>query len=204
MVGRLALVDDHELFRHALGYLLGVHGFEVVVQAADARSSFSLIDRVRPDIVLLDLEMPGMDGVTAAREMLARPSKPSVMILSAFAAPHRVAEIWAAGVHGYAVKSIPVAALVDGLHKVLAGDRYLSPGLTADEEARKGPLAALSARERDIFRLLVRGLTTRQMAAQLCISPKTVETHRERVLRKLNLHSAVQLVRFAANHDLLE
>jgi DNA-binding NarL/FixJ family response regulator len=204
MGGRLALVDDHELFRHALGDLLCARGFDVVAQAADARSSFGLVDRLRPDVVLLDLEMPGMDGVTATREMLHRPCRPKVMIVSAYGAPHQVAEAWAAGVHGFALKSIPIAGLIHGIEAVIAGDRYLAPGLIAADNYIHGPLSVLSARERDIFRLLVRGLTTRQIAAQLCISPKTVETHRERVLRKLELHSVVQLVRFAANNDLLD
>src|SRR5260370_13677072 len=138
MAGGLGLVDDHELFRHALGDLLSARGFAVVAQAADARSSFGLIDRARPDVVLLDLEMPGMGGVTGAREMLAGPSQPKVMIVSAFGAPHRVAEAWAAGVHGYALKSIPVAGLVHGIHTVIGGDRYLAPGLTATDDYVRG------------------------------------------------------------------
>ena len=201
---RLALVDDHELFRQALGDLLRARGFALVAEAGDARTSFPLIDHARPDLVLLDLVLPGMDGITAMRELTARPAPPRVMILSAFGSPNRVADALSAGAHGYVLKSTSVEELIGGIGTVIAGERYLSPGLLAADDFVNGPLALLSARERDIFRLLVRGLTTRQMATELCISGKTVETHRERILRKLGLHSAVQLVRFAAANDLLE
>ena len=92
------------------------------------------------------------------------------------------------------------------IHAVAAGERYLAPGLTPTTQAagREGPLGLLSPREREVFRLLVRGMTTRQIAAELTISAKTVDTHRERILKKLGLHSAVELVRFAANHDVLD
>ncbi|MCU1278713.1 MAG: DNA-binding response regulator [bacterium] len=200
----LALVDDHELFRRALGDLLTARGFSLVAEAGDARSSFPLIDQARPDVVLLDLVLPGMDGVTAVRELHARAAAPKVMILSAFGSRNRVSDALEAGASGYVLKAASVDELVGGISTVIAGERYLSPGVSASDDSAEGPLGVLSKRERDIFRLLVRGLTTRQMAAELCISGKTVETHRERILRKLGMHSAVQLVRFAAANDLLE
>src|SRR5947208_16758463 len=113
-----------------------------------------------------------MNSVSAMRELLGRPAATKGMILSAHGSGHLVDDAWAAGAHGYALKSIAVDDLVDGIGKVMAGERYLSPGLAPAKDFVNGPLAALSARERDIFRLLVRGLTTRQMAAQLCISGK--------------------------------
>src|SRR6267142_4374408 len=128
-VVRLALVEDHQLFRDALGDVLRSRGFDLVAAAGDARTAFQLIDRTHPDLVLLDLELPGLDGVTAMREMMARPAAPKVMILSAHSSRHHVADAWAAGAHGYALKSIPVDDLVDGIGRVMAGERYLSPGL---------------------------------------------------------------------------
>ncbi|HEY2745042.1 MAG TPA: response regulator transcription factor [Polyangia bacterium] len=200
---RLALVDDHELFRYSLGSVLDRRGFEVVGGAADARSSFEVIDRTRPDVVLLDVAMPGLDGVTATREIISRPARPKVMMLSAYDAPHLVAAAFQAGAHGYAVKSLAIDELVGGIRTVAAGGRYLAPGLTALASSDNGPLSPLSARERDIFRLLVGGSTSTEIAAELCISIKTVETHRQRIFRKLNVHSALQLVRFAVLNDLL-
>ncbi|HEY2747583.1 MAG TPA: response regulator transcription factor [Polyangia bacterium] len=202
----VALVDDHIMFREAMRHLLRAQGFELVAEASDARSSFPLIAEKRPDVVLLDLRLPGMDGVTASRELQTRVPSSKVMILSAFTRQHDVDEAWAAGVHGYVSKSMDADGLRDAIFAVAAGERYLAPGLVTTEKTngRQGPLGALSPREREVFRLLVRGMTTRQIAAELGISGKTVDTHRERILKKLGLHSAVELVRFAANHDVLD
>lgn len=203
MSHRLVLVDDHALFRGALGSALRAGGFDVVAEASDARTSFALIDQTHPDCVLLDLRLPGMDGVTAVRELVSRPRSPKVMVLTAYASPRLIADSWAAGAHGVASKSSTLEQLTDGITRIIAGERWLAPGLPSPESSGD-PLAPLSPRERDVFRMLVRGLTTRQLAAELCISAKTIETHRERIFRKLDVHSAVELVRFAAKHDVLE
>jgi DNA-binding NarL/FixJ family response regulator len=202
----VALVDDHVMFREAMRHLLREQGFELVAEASDARSSFPLIAEKRPDVVLLDLRLPGMDGVTASRELQTRAPSSKVMILSAFTRQHDVDEAWAAGVHGYVSKMQDADGLRAAIVAVAGGERYLAPGLVTTEKTsgREGPLGALSPREREVFRLLVRGMTTRQIAAELQISGKTVDTHRERILKKLGLHSAVELVRFAANHDVLD
>ncbi|MCU1281469.1 MAG: hypothetical protein JWM53_5015 [bacterium] len=202
----VALVDDHVMFREAMRHLLRDQGFDLVAEAGDARSIFPLVDATRPDVVLLDLRLPGMDGVTATRELQARAPEAKVVILSAYARQHDLDEAWAAGVHGYMTKMQDADGLKSGITAVAAGTRYLAPGLRPSSvtKERSGPLGALSARERDVFRLLVRGMTTRLIAAELGISGKTVDTHRERILKKLDLHSAVELVRFAANHDVLD
>lgn len=201
---KVVLIDDHQLFREALHGALTTRGMQLVAQAGDARAGFAQIDATRPDVVLLDLKMPGMDGVTAIREILSRPFQPRVVVLSAYATPRLVSEALAAGAHGFAVKTGSLDELVDGIARVMTGERWLSPGLPATDGLPDGPLAVLSPREGDVFRMLVRGLTTREIAAQLCISGKTVETHRERIFRKLGVHSAVQLVRFAAANNALD
>jgi DNA-binding NarL/FixJ family response regulator len=202
----VALVDDHAMFREAMRHLLREQGFNLVAEAADARSSFAMIDATRPNVVLLDLRLPGMDGVTATRELANRAPDAKVLILSAYSKQHELDEAWAAGVHGYVTKMEDAQRLRDAIHAVVAGERYLSPGLQPSEKKndRSGPIGILSARERDVFRLLVRGMTTRQIAAELHISGKTVDTHRERILKKLDLHSAVELVRYAAEHNVLD
>jgi DNA-binding NarL/FixJ family response regulator len=203
----VALVDDHAMFREAMRHLLREQGFNLVGEAGDARSSFAMIDATRPKVVLLDLRLPGMDGVTATRELQTRAPESKVMILSAYSKQHELDEAWAAGVHGYVTKMEDAERLRDAIHAVVKGERYLSPGLTPSQQKkteRVGPLGILSARERDVFRLLVRGMTTRQIAAELHISGKTVDTHRERILKKLGLHSAVELVRYAAEHNVLD
>jgi DNA-binding NarL/FixJ family response regulator len=202
----VALVDDHVMFREAMRHLLREQGFDLVAEAGDARSSFALIESTRPEVVLLDLRLPGMDGVTATRELHTRAPGSKVMILSAYSRQHDLDEAWAAGVHGYMTKMQDADGLRSGIRAVAAGERYLAPGLkpSAVGADKSGPIGTLSPRERDVFRLLVRGMTTREMAAELTISRKTVDTHRERIMKKLGLHSAVELVRHAATHSLLD
>src|ERR1700704_5630482 len=125
MATRLALVDDHALFRDTLSSALVDHGFELAGQAGDAGTAFTVIDRTRPDLVLLDLKLPGMDGMTALREILARPSTPKVMILSGYASPQKVADAWEAGAHGIAPKTSSLSDLLDGIQRVVAGERWL-------------------------------------------------------------------------------
>lgn len=199
---RLALVDDHELFRTALGRSLRDYGFQVVAEGEDARELFPLIDRLQPDIVLMDLNMPSMDGMTALRELRARSRELRVVVLTSSTEARDINDAWAAGASGYATKAIGMERLVGGLREVIGGGRFLQPGLpTPEAKQSEGPLGLLSVRERDVFRMLVRGLTSADIAKQLCISIKTVRTHRDRILGKLGCHSAVQLVRFAvANH----
>lgn len=197
------MVDDHELFRESLSHILQARGFDMVADASTARTIFPLIERERPDVVLMDVALPGMDGITAARELASRTPAPNVMMLSMYDSPRLVAEALAAGAKGYALKSQACDELVDGIRRVAVGERWIAPGLSPQAEASDGPLDALSTRERDIFRLLIGGLTMREIAQQLCISPKTVDTHRQRIFKKLDVHSAVQLLRFAAAHDLL-
>jgi DNA-binding NarL/FixJ family response regulator len=198
---RLALIDDHELFRDALRATLGSHGFELVAQGADASSSFARIDEARPDVVLMDVALPGMDGITAARRILVQPSPPKVMMLSAYSTSSVVRSALDAGVDGYALKSLGMEELARGIRIVAGGERYVSPGLVVAN--LDGPLACLSERERDVFRLLVSGWTLREIAKALCVGEKTVDTHRNHIYRKLGVHSAVQLVRFAVINDVL-
>lgn len=203
---RLALVDDHELFRSALGRTLREYGFEVVAEGDNARDLFPQIDRLQPELVLLDLKMPSMDGLTALRELRSRTRDLKIVVLTSSPEGRDINGAWAAGASGYATKTLSIELLVEGLRRVAAGGKFLQAGLPLPDEsgAEAGPLRVLSAREKDVFRLLVRGLTSLDMARQLCISVKTVRTHRDRIMTKLGLHSAVQLVRFAAANDLLD
>jgi len=199
------------MFRLALSYVLKDRGFDVIGHASDAQSCFECLERERPDVVLLDIRLPGMDGVTVTRNLTANETSPKVMIVSAYAQQNDVDEAWAAGAHGFVSKAADVEMLADGIRAVHAGQRWLAPGLPAPRSPGRsrrplasGPLAPLSARERDVFRHVVRGLTARQTAEVLGIGIKTVETHRERILKKLAVHSVVDLVRLAAQHQLLD
>jgi len=204
---RILLIEDNPSNRELTVMVLNGNGFHVDV-TEDGTEGLQKVRTNLYDLVLMDVRLPGMDGVTATRELQTRAPDCKVMILSAYSKQHELDEAWAAGVHGYVTKMEDAERLRDAIHAVVNGERYLSPGLTPSQQQKKadrvGPLGILSARERDVFRLLVRGMTTRQIAAELHISGKTVDTHRERILKKLALHSAVELVRYAAEHNVLD
>jgi len=212
---RLVLVDDHLLFRAALRVLLSNEaGFEIAGEAADAREAYRVIESVKPDVVLLDITLPGVNGVSITRELTRRDPRCKILVLSQHSSEDFVAQALSAGAIGYALKHQTPREIVDAIRAVGHGDHYLCPRLQrgAIEELLRlkqrgrgadGPCDALSVREREIFDLLVRGYSNGDIGAQLCISVKTVETHRAHVLKKLGAHSMVDLLRFAARHGLL-
>lgn len=202
----VALVDDHKMFRYAIRHYLEELGhIELVSETADARAAFAEIEQKRPDVVLLDVSLPGMDGLTATRDLVVRCPWTRVVILSGHDDPHLIDEAFASGAWAYIVKAEAVDAVGECIRQVASGQRYY-PANYVPSVRRKTtePLGALSPREREVFRLLVRGLSNRQIADEFCLSTKTIETHRGHILKKLDLHSAVDLVRFAARHRLLE
>ena len=207
---KIVIVDDHAMFRNGLKHVLAdVAEFEVVGEAANARAAFPVIDSKRPDVVTLDLLLPGMDGFSAAREMARRLPEARILIVTVCDAFDEVLEALDAGATGYLLKSEPIPALLEALRSVHQGVRYLSPKLAARPEALTGDasantaLAALSEREREVFHLAAGGLANNEIARELCISRKTVETHKYRLRKKLGLHNANDLLRFAALHGLI-
>ncbi len=207
---KIVIVDDHAMFRNGLKHVLAdVAEFEVVGEAANARAAFPVIDSKRPDVVTLDLLLPGMDGFSAAREMARRLPEARILIVTVCDAFDEVLEALDAGATGYLLKSEPIPALLEALRSVHQGVRYLSPklasrpgALTGDTSANTA-LAALSEREREVFHLAAGGLANNEISRELCISRKTVETHKYRLRKKLGLHNANDLLRFAALHGLI-
>jgi two-component system, NarL family, response regulator NreC len=207
---KIVIVDDHALFRSGLKQVLaGVADCEVVGEAATARAAFPVIDAERPDVVILDLLLPGMDGCSAVREMARRLPEARVLILTMCDSLDEVFEALSAGVVGYILKSEPIATLLEALRCVYRGVRYLSPNLAARsrdlaaDSSTNSALSSLSEREREVFHLAARGLANLEIARELCISRKTVETHKYRLQKKLGLHNANDLLRFAARHGLI-
>lgn len=205
---RVAVLDDHQLFREGLKALLAEHPhLKLIGEAGNAREAYEMVDTTQPDVVLVDLRLPGTDGIAATREIKRRQPRCRVMVLTASRDEHLVRQALAAGALGYFVKSQSAIDLIRGIESVGADKPYLSPGLPEtllDEgHGRNGksngdPLGTLSEREREIFNLVFRGFTNKAIARELCISPKTVETHRAHINKKLGLHSTADLVRFAA------
>lgn len=219
---RVALVDDHRLFREGLRMVLeGQPDLNVVAEASDAREAFGVVDAAKPDVVVLDVALPGIDGIEAARELVRRSPRQRVLMLSMHSDEAHVAHALAAGASGYALKDQSADAVIDAIRTVARGQKYLSPRISRfglDEKLHLsanggengkskagpgGPVDLLSPREREVFAMLVRGSSNHAVATRLCISIKTVETHRAHILKKLTLHSIADLVRFAARNGLL-
>src|SRR6266542_1468547 len=141
---KVTIVDDHAMFRLALSHVLKDRGFDVIGQAGDAQACFESLEREKPDVVLLDIRMPGMDGVTVTRNLTAQEAAFKVMIVSAYAQQNDVDEAWAAGAHGYVSKTADVEQLTDGIRAVAAGQRWLAPGLPSPRSPGRSrrPLAS--------------------------------------------------------------
>jgi len=208
---RVFLVEDHPFFRVGVRVLLGTApGYEVVGEASSAREAFKVIERVRPDLVLMDVSRPGMDGVVATREILRRVPEVKVLIFSAHEDVRDVVDALAAGAIGYALKSESPDALLLALARVSRGEPYVAPELAermakeSSQGARSSDvLDVLSEREREVFRLAADCRMPQEIAGELCIARKTVDTHLNRINRKLGLRNRSDLVRMAARLGLV-
>jgi DNA-binding NarL/FixJ family response regulator len=213
---RVVVVDDHHVFRSGLRAVLASDPhIEVVGEAGEAREGFHVVEKQHPDVVVLDVMLPGMSGVAAMRELRRRAPESRVLMLTAHSEERYVLEVLAAGALGYALKTQEPAELVAAVRQVGRGERYLAPALKRALVDPSGPtgrpmppavndvLHLLSEREREVFELAVRGMNNESIGRELCISVKTVETHRGRINRKLGIHSTAQLIRFAALNGLL-
>jgi two-component system response regulator NreC len=205
----VAIVDDHALFREGLRAMLAATpDVLVVAEASSTEEALAAVRGKKPQVVVLDLMLPGIGGSGIARELLREDPLRRVLVLSMATDEVHVADALHAGVLGYATKRQSAAEVVDAIRAVSRGERYLAPEVAdlapgAAHRAVPTSLASLTAREREIFGLCVAGLASKEIARQLLISPRTVETHRARILRKLGVRSAVDLVRLAARHGLL-
>jgi len=211
---RILLIEDHAIFREALRELLHAKDptFEVVAEAATAHDACQAAEEHHPDVTIMDLVLRGASGISATRELCRRQKGSRVLILTAIAEPSFVVEAFAAGARGYALKEQTSEDIVSAVRAVARGERYLPPQFDPaliDESSRKtkessdGLMGQLSAREREIFDLIVAGYRNQKIATELFISVKTVETHRARINRKLGVHSSVELIRYAALHGRL-
>ena len=203
---RVLLADDHALVRSGIRMILQtLDGVQVVADAEDGRSAIELVEALRPDIALLDISMPGLNGIETAARIRSRFPQTRVVILSMHAGEEYVAQALRAGASGYLLKDATPAELDSALRAVVRGETYLSPrisGAVVERSLRSadvatGPLEALTPRQREILRLIAEGHSTKQMAAQLDVSVKTVETHRALLMERLGIHDIAGLVRFA-------
>ncbi len=203
---RVVLADDHTLVRAGIrGLLEGLQGVEVVGEAGDGTEAMRRAEELRPDIVLLDVGMPGLNGLEAAARIMAIDGAIRVVILSMHASEEYVLRALRAGCAGYLVKASAVTELEIAVRAVARGETYLSPVVSRrvveDYVNRSGgatdPLDALTPRQREILQLVAEGHTSKDIAQRLGLSFKTVETHRSQIMERLGLHDVAGLVRFA-------
>ena len=206
---KLILADDHELVRQGLKTLLEREGFQVVGEASDGRDAVRLSARVSPEIAILDIAMPNLNGVDAARELGKLPAPPKTILLTRHDEDQYVIESLRAGVRGYVLKSQVATDLVQAIRQVSRGDVYLSPGVSrtvVDAFLTKTELSSdpLTSRERQVLQLISEGKSTKEVAGVLGISTKTAESHRTRLMQKLDIHETAGLVRYAIRHGLAQ
>jgi DNA-binding NarL/FixJ family response regulator len=207
---RVVLVDDHAVVRSGLRHVLdSAEGIEVVGEAGDSQHAIFEARAKQPDVILLDIVMPGRSGIETVPYMLKESPGGKVLILSMQDDPHYVREAFAAGASGYILKEAADTDLVTAVREVAAGGHYVHPALGARmisaeaEERKRADADPLSDRERDVLRLLALGHTNLEIAGSLYISVRTAETHRAHIMQKLNLRTRAQLVRYAITQGLL-
>jgi DNA-binding NarL/FixJ family response regulator len=201
----VVIADDQDLVRSGLELVLQSRGCDVLGMAADGRAAVEVVRRVQPDVVLMDIRMPVLDGIAATREITASPVATRVLVLTTYDLDSYVYEALKAGAAGFLLKATPPDRLVAGIENVAAGESLLAPSLTRrliEEHVRQpapahgvpGRLRALTERELEVFGLIARGLSNDEIAAGLVVSPATVKTHVNRILAKLGRRTRVQLV----------
>ncbi|MEV5976695.1 response regulator transcription factor [Streptomyces sp. NPDC052114] len=203
---RVVVADDQALVRTGFRMILTADGIDVVAEAADGNQAVEAVRRTRPDVVLMDIRMPDLDGLEATRRILTgAPGEPRVIILTTFDLDHLVYGALSAGASGFLLKDVTPEHLTAAVRLVRTGDALLAPAITrrlVERHARRDPeaatvhrdLATLTPRELDVLRLLAQGLSNAELAARLHLAETTVKTHVTRVLAKLQLRDRVQAV----------
>jgi two-component system response regulator NreC len=209
----ILLADDHHAVREGLRLLLEAQGdFRVVAEAADGIETINMAERLRPDVIIVDLMMPGLNGLEVARQVSRCAPQSRVIILSGYAEESYVLEALRHGAGGYVLKGVSADELAYAVREVAAGYRYLSPPLSEHAfevylrktpQITRDPYNTLTRREREVLQLAAQGRTTSEIAAELSISPRTVETYRTNFMRKLGLYTQADLVRYARERGIL-
>jgi len=206
---QILLADDHQIVRQGLKAMLEHEGFKIVGEAGDGREAVRLAEATHPDVAILDLAMPALNGLDAAREILRASNRVKAILLTMHTDEPYVLEALRAGISGYVLKTQATLDLVQAIREVTRGAIYLSPGVSravVDAYRNKSDLPPdpLSPREREVLQLVAEGKTTKEVAALLGVSVKTAESHRTRIMSKLGIHETAGLVRYAIRRGLVQ
>lgn len=209
----IVLADDHTIFRHGLRKLLTAQaGFEVIGESCDGHQTLQLVKELKPDVLVLDLAMPGLGGLEVVRQIRQNHSDIRIVILTMHTKEAYVLEALNHGANAFVIKDAPANDLILAIHQVMSGRRYLSPPLTEraievylqkTRDQSFDPYETLTNREREILHLAAVGLTNAEIADRLVLSQRTVETHRRNLMQKLHLHNQADLIRFALQKGIL-
>jgi DNA-binding NarL/FixJ family response regulator len=209
MAYRILLADDHAIVRDGLKSVLVSEGFEIAAEAADGREAVDLTRKLRPDAVVLDVSMPSLNGIDAAREIQTACPQIKTILLTMHKQTQFILEALRAGVKGYVLKAQASGDLIHAIRAALQGDTYLSPGISdsvvqaalGHEKAARDPL---TQREREVLQLIAEGKTNKEISGMLAMSVKTVESHRRNLMLKLDIHETASLVRHAIRIGLIQ
>ena len=210
---RILIADDHELFRRGVAAeLTQVPGWAVAAEATNGRDAVALAASLKPDIVVLDLTMPELNGLEAARQIILADPSARILILTAHESEQLVREVLSAGAKGYVLKSDAGKTLITALQALLEGGSFFTSnvarmvldGYLRSDSREAVPAQTLSAREREIVQLLAEGNSNKDIARVLNISVKTAETHRSNVMRKMGFDSLAELVRYAIRNNIID
>jgi len=203
------IADDHAMFRQSMTAFLGSHGFDVVGEAENGHEAIRMIRKLKPDIAILDLSMPLLNGIDSARDIQKRSPDTLLILLTMYDDDVSVLEALKAGIRGYVLKSQTSEDLLVALRDVQRGSVYLSPGVSnAVVKAYTSRSALvpdkLSDREKQVLQLIAEGHTTKSIAGLLFVSVKTAESHRTHIMQRLNIHNVATLVRYAIRHGMIK
>ncbi len=204
----IVLADDHAVIRDGVRMVLEAQSdFRVIGTANDGVEAIDLVDALHPDVVVLDIAMPNLNGLAAARDIRSHSPQTKIVFLSMHENEEYLKEALRSGAEGYVLKRAAATDLVTAIRAVQRGEKYLDPNLRRSNrlgEQHRGRIADLTERELEVLKLVAEGMTNRQIAAQLVISVKTVQSHRTNIMEKLDLHDRTDLVKYAIRRGMIE
>src|SRR3990172_9762646 len=213
MSTRVLIVDDHKIMREGLRSLLEKQpDMEVVAEAENAQTALKLVEELKPDLVIIDVVMPALNGIEATRRILTKVPSVKVIALSMYSDKRFVMEMLRAGASGYLLKDCAFEELDGAIRAVTQGRTYITPRIvdiivkdyfSQVEKPSSSALSSLTSRQYEVLQLLAEGRTTREIASQMSLSVKTIESHRQQIINKLNIRSVAGLTKYAIREELI-